>query len=82
MNISEGINVNKLNKSKECMICYYWSFLDFNYKYEPKVCDGCHDILMMACKLEKCCNTEYKGIDYKCVTPFLYEQSPRNSLTW
>ena len=64
------------------MICYYWSFLDFNYKYEPKVCDGCHDILMMACKLEKCCNTEYKGIDYKCVTPFLYEQSPRNSLTW
>ena len=22
--VSEGIDVNKLNKSKECMICYYW----------------------------------------------------------
>ena len=26
--ISEGININKTNKSKECDICHYWYFLD------------------------------------------------------
>ena len=24
--ISEGIDVNKTNESKECDICYYWFF--------------------------------------------------------
>ena len=35
----EGIDTNKSNKSKECMICYYWYF-----NYEPHVCNGCHDV--------------------------------------
>ena len=29
IDISEGIDINKLNdKSKECGICHYWYFLD------------------------------------------------------
>ena len=28
--ISDGININKTNKSKECMLCHYWYFLDKN----------------------------------------------------
>ena len=28
IDISEGIDVNKTNKSKECMLCHYWYFLD------------------------------------------------------
>ena len=27
INISEEIDVDKTNKSKECMLCYYWYFL-------------------------------------------------------
>ena len=26
INVSEGINVNKTNESKECSICHYWYF--------------------------------------------------------
>ena len=28
IDISEGININKKNVSKECDICHYWYFLD------------------------------------------------------
>ena len=28
INFSEGIDINKINKSKECMICHYWYFKD------------------------------------------------------
>ena len=27
-NVSEGIDVNKTNGSKECDICHYWYFLN------------------------------------------------------
>ena len=28
IDISKGIDINKTNKSKECMLCHYWYFLD------------------------------------------------------
>ena len=28
IDISEGIDINKSNKSKECIICHYWYFKD------------------------------------------------------
>ena len=30
IDISEGIDVDNTNKSKECMLCNYWYFLDKN----------------------------------------------------
>ena len=36
--ISEGIDLNKSNKSKEWDICHYWYFLDKNFKYELYFC--------------------------------------------
>ena len=35
IDISEGIDLNKSDKSKEFMICHYWYFKDSGYKYEP-----------------------------------------------
>ena len=29
INVSERIDINKSNKSKECMICHYWYFKDW-----------------------------------------------------
>ena len=43
--ISEGIDVNKTNASKECDICYYWYYKDIGFKYEPYLCNGCHDLM-------------------------------------
>ena len=38
IDISEGIDFDKSDKSKERMICHYWYFKDIGYKYEPHVC--------------------------------------------
>ena len=32
IDISEGIDINKTNASKECDIRYYWHFLDTGFK--------------------------------------------------
>ena len=45
IDISEGIDVNKTNKSKECKFCRYWYFLNKNFSYGPYTCDGCYDIV-------------------------------------
>ena len=44
IDISEGIDVNKRNKSKECILCHYWYFLDNNFSSGPYLCDGCYNI--------------------------------------
>ena len=48
---------------QECMICHYWYFLGKGYKYEPEVCNSCHDISMKAYELE---NIAIKGEHKKC----------------
>ena len=48
IDISEGIDVNKTNASKECDICHYWYFKDIGFKYELYLCNGCHDLMQKA----------------------------------
>ena len=45
IDISEEIDVNKTNLSKECDICHYWYFKNIGFKYEPYLCNGCHDLM-------------------------------------
>ena len=45
IDISQGIDVNKTNLSKECDICHYWYFKDTGFKYELNFCNGCHDLM-------------------------------------
>ena len=48
IDISEGIDINKRKKSKECDICYYWYFLGKNFSYEKDLCNACHDLMQKA----------------------------------
>ena len=48
IDISEGIDVNKTNFSKECDICHYCYFKDIGFKYEKYLCNGCHDVMQKA----------------------------------
>ena len=50
--VSEGIDINKTSASKECMLCHYWYFKDVGFKFEPHVCNKCHDVLMTAYELK------------------------------
>ena len=43
--VSKGIDVNKTDDSHDCIICHYWYFLDINFKFDPKVCNVCHDLI-------------------------------------
>ena len=47
IDVSEGIDLNKSDKSKERVIYNYWYFKGIGYKYEPHICNGCHDLSMM-----------------------------------
>ena len=68
--ISEGIDLNKLDKSKECDICHYWYFLDKNFNYEPCLCNGCHDLLQKARSFNNVAVVSIKGSEYR--THFWY----------
>ena len=48
IDISEGVDVNKTNLSKECDICHYWYFKNIGFKYEPYRCNGCHVLMQKA----------------------------------
>ena len=45
IDITEGIDVDKTNKSRECLFCHYWYFLNKNFSYGPFTCDGCYNIV-------------------------------------
>ena len=51
INVFEGIDINKTSASKECDVSHYWYFLDKRYKFQPYVCNGCHDVLVMSMNL-------------------------------
>ena len=52
--ISEGIDVDKTNESRECKFYHYWYFLNKNFSYGPFTCDGCYDIVQRS--------TDFKNI--------------------
>ena len=43
LEVFEEFDVNKKRKSNECHICHYWYFIDKGFKFQPNVCNGCHD---------------------------------------
>ena len=45
IDISEGIDVDKTNESRECKFCHYWYFLNENFSYGLFTCDGCYDMV-------------------------------------
>ena len=66
IDISEGIDFDKSNKSVECTICHYWYFKDIGFKYQPYICNGCHDFSMIIQKLDDFVILRAKGVDYRC----------------
>ena len=65
IDISEGIGVNKTNLSKEWDICHYWYFKDVGFKYEPYLCNGCHDVMQKAMDFNNIAIVYIKGSVYR-----------------
>ena len=65
IDISEGIDFDKTNKSVECMICHSWYFKDIGFKYQPYVWNGCHDFLMIVQNSDDFLILRVKSADYR-----------------
>ena len=80
IDISEGINLSKTNKSVKCDICHYWNFKDIGFKFQPYVCNACHDFLMTVYELKNFMILKIKGIDYRCYVFNVSKRETRNLL--
>ena len=80
IDVSEGIDINKIDASKECMLCHYWYFKDIGFKFGPYVCNGCHDMLMIAYELKNIAILNVKGVDPRCVLWGVTENDAINML--
>ena len=65
IDISEGIDVNKTNLSKECDICHYWYFKDIGFNYDPYLCNGCHNLMQKAMSFNNVAAVYVKGSAYR-----------------
>ena len=65
--VSEGIDINKTSISKKCDICHYWYFLNKEFKFQPYICNGCHDLLMVSMILSNIAILNIKSCDYCCI---------------
>ena len=60
----EGIDFNQISLLKECDICHYWYFKDIDFKYEPYLCNGCHDLIQKAMSFSNVAIVYFKGSAY------------------
>ena len=49
------------------MLCHYRYFIDVGFKFEPHVCNKCHDVLMTAYELKNIAILNVKGADFRCI---------------
>ena len=69
--VSEGIDVNKISTSKECDVCHYWYFLNYSFMFQPDVCNRCHGLLMMSVNLSDIAILNINGSDYRCIVSLI-----------
>ena len=60
------------------MICRNWYFKDIGYKYQPYVCNKCHDLSMIVYDLSDFMILNIKGVDYRC---YIFNMSKNDAIT-
>ena len=65
IDISDGIETNNANASRECEFCHYWYFLDKNFKYEAYCCNDCHDRMKKTMNFNDVAIVSIKGNYYR-----------------
>ena len=67
IDVSEGIDVNKTNVSKECELCHYCFFKDIGFKFEEHASNGCHNLLAMGFPLKDIAVLSAKLTNFRCI---------------
>ena len=76
--VSKGIEVNKRSALNEYDVCHYWYFLNYNLKFQPNVCNRCHDLLMISINLSNIAILDIKGSDYCCIISLISKNEAIN----
>ena len=45
-------------------VCHYWYFLNYSFKFQPDLCNRCHDLLLMFINLSDIAVFNIKGSDF------------------
>ena len=67
ISVSEGTDIDKTNASEECILCHYWHCNDVVLKFEPHVCNKCHNVLMIAYELQNIAILNVKRAELRCI---------------
>ena len=54
-----------LIKHSKCGICHYWYFKNIAFKYEPYLCNGCHDLMQKVMSFNNVTIVYVKGSPYR-----------------
>ena len=65
IDITEGIDLDKINKSRKCMFCYCWYYLNKNFSYGPFTCDGCYNIVQRSTDFKNTAIIDVKKSAYR-----------------
>ena len=49
------------------MLCHYWYITDVGFKFEPQLCNKCHDVLMTANEVKNIAILNIKGVYFGCI---------------
>ena len=69
--ISEGIDADKTNRSKECMFCHFLYFFDKIFRYGPYLCDGCYNMTQKSTDFENIAIVNVKKSSYRIYFPYM-----------
>lgn len=45
IDVSEGTNINKTDESQKCIACNFYFFLKVTFRFKPRRCDCCHNLI-------------------------------------
>ena len=67
VDVSKGVDINKISLSKECELFHYRLFKNIGFKFEEHVCNKCHDLLTMTFGLKNIAILSTKGATFRCI---------------
>ena len=82
IDISEGIDIDMPDKSKECKLCHYWYFLNKNFSYEPYLCDGCYNIMQKSIKFKNIAIVHVRESAYRIYFLYMSKREAKKLMTY
>ena len=81
INISDGSDVDMSDKSKECVVCHYWYFLEKNFSYGLYLCDGRYNIVQKCNKLKNIAIVHVKKSVYRICFLYVSKREAKKLMT-